>query len=168
MRPLTLVGAPIVSATLALIFSSCAPLAHVGPPPDWVECAAQDTAAETTATVDYTGARLQLPRGHTLEVPPGAVDRDTPVTIRFRQVAHRGVRVQVEATPAVNLRAPATLTLSFQGRQCNVDGDGGDLAIYRVPAVGPPERLPVPPQVAPPEQGAAGMLERFSLFVIAR
>jgi hypothetical protein len=168
MRPLTLVGAPMVGATLALVLSSCAPPAHLGPPPDWVECAAQDTAADTTATVDYTGARLQLPRGHTLEVPRNAVPRDTPVTIRFRQMAHRGVRVQVEATPAVNLQEAAILTLSFEGRQCNVDGDGRDLTIYRIPAVGPPERLPVPPQVAPPEQGAAGMLERFSLFVIAR
>jgi hypothetical protein len=168
MRPLTLVGAPMVGATLALVLSSCAPLEHLGPPPDWVECAVQDTAAEMTETVDYTGARLQLPRGHTLEVPPEAIPHDTPVTIRFRQLAHRGVRVQVEATPAVNLRAPAILTLSFEGRQCNLDGDGRDLAVYRIPAVGPPERLPVPPQVAPPEQGAAGTLERFSLFAIAR
>lgn len=168
MRPQTLVGAPIVGATLALVLSSCAPLAHVGPPPDWVECAVQETAAETTATVDYTGARLQLPRGHTLDVPPEAVHRDTPVTIRFRQMPHRGVRVQVEATPDVNLQVPAILTLSFEGRQCDVGGDPGDLTIYRIRPVGPPERLPVPPQVAPPERGAAGLLDRFSLFAIAR
>jgi hypothetical protein len=167
MRPQTLVGAPMVGATLALVLSSCAPLATVGLAPDWVECAVQETGAETTATVDYTGARLQLPRGHTLDVPAEAVHPNNPVTISFRQMPTRRVEVRVEATPYVNLQVPATLTLSYEGRQCDVDDDD-DPTIYRVRNDQSFDRLPVPPRVTPPEGRAVGLLDRFTLFAIAR
>jgi hypothetical protein len=166
MRPLTIFGAPIVGASLALVLTSCAPFEQIALLPDWVECAVQETGAETTPTIDHTGGVLRLPRGHTLEVPREAVRHDTPVAIRFRQMPTHGVQVRVEATPDIALDVPATLTLSYEGRDCNVNEERDEPAIYRILTVGPPERLPSPAES--PKGRAVGSLDRFSLFSIAR
>lgn len=173
-RPLV-TGAAAV-AVLAVLAASCAqlplhmifdPSQREGDPP-WVTCETLETFSEITRTVTGGAAgTLTLPRGHTLHVPATAVPAGQSVDITFMQLAGTGVAVRLRPR-GHRFEDSLTLTLSYQGRNCDVSG--GNARIYRVAQGGEPnEVLPRPdrPGIEPPSS-VPGRLIRFSSYALAR
>ncbi len=169
-------GSFIGTALVAALAASCAQIPGADifdlPQPDanrsWVFCDSFDSTSVNTKTIHGGQAdTLMLPRGHVLSVPGTAVPRGQSVDVTFTQLAGPAVAVMLEPHARV-FEDSMTLTLSHQGRDCDVTN--GQLRIYRVRMQGPPHEV-LPPARGPgidPPSTVRGRLDRFSAFALAR
>lgn len=171
MRRPTLLAGLIIGAAV-LFTAACATLQRdlfVFTNPagaQWVTCEIPDTAASQVYRVrGGQAARLTLPRGHTLDIPARALPTGQEVDITFRQYAGPFVAVWL-GPDTLRFRTPATLTLAYGGRSCDVPA-GAALTVYRARSTGAHEPLPRGDGPEVP-QAAHAAVDHFSAFALAR